>query len=297
MKNIICDKTRYQNLISQLIQMAKGDLTHKIQIKGHNDSFEELEVLINLINEEWYERMLHLALIKPSEFQRYNNHFQIVLDNRFVIRSISDTLCEYFNVEMNVLLGSPFREFLDKKSGDFLMHQLTLRKELGISDMTVKFISEHFRYSYNLLNSGEFYIINLYKFHVDVATLNVKDDNKIEKNRVLQQFRHRKIIEQIKDYIDHCDLREPLKLPWLCKEFGINKNHLSFGFKSLYKCTVYEYFTRLRMERAHLLILNSNISLKEVSLRIGYQNYPNFSDAFLKHYNFRPDSVRNNNKK
>ena len=56
MKEVIVSKKRWNFLIEAFIDLGNGKLDQQVFIQNLDDEFECLEVLFNLVNEEWRER-------------------------------------------------------------------------------------------------------------------------------------------------------------------------------------------------------------------------------------------------
>ena len=79
--------------------------------------------------------------------------------------------------------------------------------------------------------------------------------------------------------------------PTLCdlsRETGINRNKLNQGFRHLYGDTVFNVLRDLRLFRARDLILNSEKSLVDIALSVGYGNQANFTTAFRRKFGKTP---------
>ncbi|GEM_PF-4605122 len=82
-----------------------------------------------------------------------------------------------------------------------------------------------------------------------------------------------------------------LKLNTLAKELFVTYNHLSRLFKTETGTSFNQYLTELRMHKALELISNSDLKLYEISQRVGYLNYENFSRTFKNFYGRSPKQI------
>jgi len=78
----------------------------------------------------------------------------------------------------------------------------------------------------------------------------------------------------------------------LAKEILLNEFKLRTGFKEYYGVTMYDYITRLRMEKAKRLLLDEKMSIYEVSGLSGFKHQANFSKAFKKYFGLLPSGVK-----
>jgi len=78
----------------------------------------------------------------------------------------------------------------------------------------------------------------------------------------------------------------------LAKEILLNEFKLRSGFKEYFGVTMYDYITRLRMEKARRLLLEEKMSIYEVSGLAGFKHQANFSKAFKKYFGLLPSGVK-----
>lgn len=293
MKQILCTQKRWERFIEQLLKMAQGNLTSQIPIKNYNDDFEKLEILVNLINEEWMEGVLNASIFKPKYYQKYIRHFQIILNHKLDITAVSSTFENHFKMNPGILIGSSIKDYLNTKSYNLILKLKNSKKEITYNQKTILFLNEDFLFSLAQMTDKRYIVLNLYQFHTDLSNLLPMDQkDKVEQYRIQKRYLQDEIVDKVRYYLDHADFSKPLRIDFLCKEFGINKNHLTSAFMENFQCGPYEYFTKRKMEEAFLLVSNSELTLTEIGLRSGYHSYPNFSNAFFKHYGIRPRILR-----
>ncbi|RKD17004.1 hypothetical protein BCY91_02290 [Pelobium manganitolerans] len=78
----------------------------------------------------------------------------------------------------------------------------------------------------------------------------------------------------------------------LSREIGLNEFKLRKGFKTYFGSTVYEYITRLRMEKARQLLCDEKLAISEVATMVGFSHQNNFSIAFKKYFGFPHSRVK-----
>ncbi len=85
---------------------------------------------------------------------------------------------------------------------------------------------------------------------------------------------------------------EKLTLDALATVAHYSKQTLISKFKSDYKITPIEYITKLRINKAKDLLINSNYSIARISEMCGYENVYYFSNIFKKHEKLSPLKYR-----
>jgi len=84
----------------------------------------------------------------------------------------------------------------------------------------------------------------------------------------------------------------PPSLAKLGKIFGLNRNKLSTAFREYYGAPVFEYCRELKLQKSMQLLCNSDISITEIAMQMGYEHPPAFSAAFKKRFGCSPAQFR-----
>ena len=88
-------------------------------------------------------------------------------------------------------------------------------------------------------------------------------------------------------------LEEPLPtLRTLSRMFNTNERKLKERFRALYHTSIYRYYNQARMRKARAMILKDDLPLQNIADQCGFKNYPNFSNAFKKHFGYAPIMLR-----
>lgn len=98
-------------------------------------------------------------------------------------------------------------------------------------------------------------------------------------------IRFNKVIE---DNLTNPDLDQQI----LCRELGISRAALYNKIKAITGTGSKEYITRIRIERAKILIENGNLSFTEISEMTGFSAPSYFSTAFKNHTGYTPSGYR-----
>src|SRR5690606_17550289 len=94
-----CTEERWRNVIDHMVDLAKGNLNKRIEIKHVNDPLETIEAVLNWVTDEWRQRVLQMTFTKPSEAQKSINHFQIILDRDMVVQSGDQDFLQKLNIQ------------------------------------------------------------------------------------------------------------------------------------------------------------------------------------------------------
>ena len=85
----------------------------------------------------------------------------------------------------------------------------------------------------------------------------------------------------------------PFSLRELARHYGCSVSHLTRLFHQHCRSTPYRMLTEMRMRRAVALLLQTELSIKEIAAKAGYENPLNFSTEFRKRHNESPRRFRN----
>ncbi|NMO95028.1 AraC family transcriptional regulator [Paenibacillus lemnae] len=97
----------------------------------------------------------------------------------------------------------------------------------------------------------------------------------------------RKMIEFMKQH-----LAEPVGIQEIADSAGISVSLASQLFKQEINDTIYGYFTKLRMDRAEELLVDSDDRISDIAGRVGYVHENSFIRVFRKYKNITPGKYR-----
>lgn len=82
-------------------------------------------------------------------------------------------------------------------------------------------------------------------------------------------------------------------LAHISKYFNISESKLKSDFKASNGMTLFQFFQQEQMKHAEKILLESNLSIKEISYILGYENTSKFSAAFKKRIGVCPSEIKN----
>ena len=76
---------------------------------------------------------------------------------------------------------------------------------------------------------------------------------------------------------------------------GLNKHYFSREFRKVTNCSYITYINQLRCQKAIVLLLNTDLSIRDISIQCGFSDQAYFDKVFSKHYGITPSGYRKEN--
>ena len=95
------------------------------------------------------------------------------------------------------------------------------------------------------------------------------------------------LFENAVNYIED-NLKSEISTRELCDKLGISKNSLYKIFRNNANCTIGEFITKKRIDKAKKLLTNMNFSVQDVAEEVGISNYTYFSKLFKTNVGISP---------
>lgn len=290
------NQERIVALHQMLFEMARGNFSSRIPLRSDDDEIETLVVLVNMVAEEIKESIFHAGYVNPHSTYRFISQTNLVLDSLFYIKSFNPSFLRVLGYAHFELIDQSLETILTEES----LNKLTFVKEAFQNDFTNQtMIPLQFLTKEQLIYAVDCSITKLYNRDEIILSFVVSNpQNLIEsknEEELEKQLNSRKadaqLIQRVYDYIlAHLD--EPLpSLKKLSRHFGTNEFKLKDGFRHFFKTSIYKFYTTERLKRAYLMIQQTTIPLKSISVLNGFTDYPNFSKSFKKQFGISPNEV------
>jgi AraC family transcriptional regulator len=117
------------------------------------------------------------------------------------------------------------------------------------------------------------------------------DSVELKRNEVLPSSAYNTKIKNVCAHIKH-NLKTKLDLDTLSKVSGLSPFYFQRIFKQIMGVTPNTYILKLKLEKAKELLMNTRMSITEISLECGFQNIPYFSHVFKQHLGMPPVEYR-----
>ncbi len=88
------------------------------------------------------------------------------------------------------------------------------------------------------------------------------------------------------------NIEDPLRVPDIARELEVSQRQLERQFKRQIGCTVVQFSLMLRLQNARVLLISTNLSVREVATASGFNTLSHFAYSFGKHFGRRPSEYR-----
>ena len=288
------DLEKINVIYQRLFEIAVGQPTDFTPDTNPNDEYDVLLNTIHGLAHRLQHLTLSLGIVPP--YYPYQNCTQLVfiLDGHYRIQDYNSEVVRLLHYNPEDLMGVAFDGIINERSIDVC--KTLLADEVATnsicSRLELLFITKDrclfpAYCSVNRLNQGTALLITslittLNKVAAK-ASISTEPTTGFEGELEKLQNLHRYILE-------HLD--EPLPtLRELAKLFGSEEHKLKVGFREHYHTSVYHFYHEERLKKAHSLIMDSSITLKEIAFMCGFTTYLNFYKAFKKQYGYAPSDL------
>ena len=285
---------RIKSIYKMLFEMATGNLTFRVEQSDHVDELDELTELLNSIASEMQNVTRNFDFVNPH--YSYQNLVQttFILSPDFIIKNFNTDIAITLGYNQESLCQMEFVKILAPQSIDIWN---TIRKEAAQdenfhSTVQLIFITINKKLVPSFCTISRLLYSN--KIIVSSITTSLQDLVLNIKSSVNRDAKHSDaiVIQNVYDYIlNH--LEEPLPtLKELSVIFKTNEFKLKDGFRHFFKTSIYNFYNEERLKRAHLMIKQTKIPLKEIAFMSGFNTYVSFYKAFKKRFNYSPSKVQ-----
>jgi AraC-like DNA-binding protein len=285
---------KVKNIYQMLFELATGNLTIRLQRDVENNLLDELSVMLNTTAEKMELLISQLGYINPHYTYQSLVQTTIILDKTFKINNFSTEVPSILGYKPEKLLKLGFHEILAKQSLPLWETIIAEAASDKKANTTVKFLfitpTQHLVPSYctfsRQLYNNTIVVSSVTTILKDMVNLN--NENSLIK---IKNENETLTIQKLHDYIlNHLD--EPLPiLKELAGIFSSEEHKLKIGFRKYFNTSVYKFYHLERLKKAHLLIQQTSILLKEIAFMCGFTNYLNFYKAFKKHFGYTPSDL------
>lgn len=93
------------------------------------------------------------------------------------------------------------------------------------------------------------------------------------------------------DYIS-TNFNTPIRFQSIAEEMGVNRSYLTNSFTKCMGCSPQEFLLDVRMENAKSLLKESDLQIRIIANKVGYQDHVGFTKKFKQYYKCTPKEYR-----
>ena len=229
----------------------------------------------SLANDLTYSDKAWLIFKPNALFDHY--HFKDTQGNDFSIYFTMDWLADFLN-KSTAENRKTIQLFLDSKS-DFLL-STNLTEIFKLEERKLKEL-------FAIDKDSEAVLMEKIDFIFSNFILALQQEKITENHFEISNLNRLKILEAEK-IIKGCVYKKFPTIQYLSEAIGISETKLKQHFKTLFGCTMFQYFQSLQMKEATNLLASHQYKIAEIAEKMGYQNSSKFSAAYKKETGMLP---------
>ncbi len=160
----------------------------------------------------------------------------------------------------------------------------------GVVSQLLNFGRTKFAHSMEDLEKDEWYQQLLYAVLEQNSRAYFDTEQLVSKRKSTREELYQRLCF-VKDYLD-CNYSRNLRLSDLSAVGLLSENHLLRNFKQLFGLTPFQYISKKRIQEAKRQVLETNKSIKDIALDVGYSSFGNFSSYFKSIVGLAPVDLR-----
>ncbi|MDP2160980.1 MAG: AraC family transcriptional regulator [Flavobacterium sp.] len=277
-----------------LFDLATGRKTVVLDMGTLDDEYDAIILSLSEHGDRIRALALDQGMVPPYSSFEHLNQFVFVLDSNYRIVDFNYTVVERLKYESEVIQSLLFESLLDDSSKlvwNDLLAQVKSETSFFVTTELLFLTVDGFKLP--LFCSVSSSLVKQFVFVLSAEVI-LKDTpflNQIPSVAIEKARAEADVIEKVHTYIlEHLNAPLP-SLKSLASLFGSEEHKIRHGFREHYQTSVYQFYQDERLKKAYLLILQTDLPLKEVAFQCGFVGYLNFYKAFRKKYGFSPSEV------
>ncbi|PKP16252.1 MAG: hypothetical protein CVU07_07535 [Bacteroidetes bacterium HGW-Bacteroidetes-23] len=288
-------KEKLRIIYQLLFDLATGRRTVDLDLTTVDDEYDAILLSISEHGERIRDLVLEQGMVPPYSSFEHLNQFVFVLDATYRIIDFNCRVVERLKYPTEVIQSLFFENLLDDSSKlvwNTLLEEINAENHFFVSTELLFLTADGFKLplfctvTSSIVNQL-FFVVSVEVFLKDVPFLKAIPSAVTEKVKAEVA-----VIENVHTYIlEHLDAPLP-SLRSLALQFGSEEHKIRNGFREYYHTSIYQFYQDERLKKAYLLILQTDLPLKEIAFQCGFGMYLNFYKAFRKKYGFSPRELK-----
>ena len=282
-------QNRVRDIFEMLSEMAEGNLLYRLPADPGGDDIDKISTALNSIAGQFQLALKKSGSAILSRKPQITTQLLMILDIDLRLINFNREVIEALSYDAEYLLNKKFDSLLSPDARElFESHDITIKSD--------KYY--HNSHMLNLLTfDGKIYPVyfTISRLLFDHLIVISSTKSKVEHGSVIKDKGSKgegAVIQELHDYI-MANLERPLPtLKELSRLFKTNDFRLKDSFRHFFNTSIYQFYNDERLKRAHLIIQQSDHTLKAVAIMSGFNNYITFSKAFKKRFGYAPSVVK-----
>lgn len=199
--------------------------------------------------------------------------------------------------------------------GSFLQNVVSKLGELADPDPFAESCSDARAFAQQLLDSGEEDVIGKVFAHYPVSCINIDDLDAKKLDSLIVKFREKRdlqvllqiidqlrlvpkkkqelspVVDRIKDFLES-NLQEDISVSAIAEQMNMSLYYLSHLFKAVTGTTVVEYRNELRLTKAKLMLIRTDMPVHQIAQQTGFGSASYFTEVFTRSEKVPPTEYR-----
>ncbi len=225
----------------------------------------------------------------------------VIADDEDLSIDLIKYLIKRFNLPINIVAqassGDETLEMINKLKPDIVFLDIKMPVLSGLE------VIEKIKMSKN--NPIDFIVITAYSYFEyaqkslrlgakDILLKPIEPEQFLETmERVLgYRYSNNQIFNEILEYINH-NYQDAIELKECAEKYHTSPSYIARMFKKYYGVSFITYVNNLRIDKAVVLLKNTDMPIKEISYKVGYNNLNYFYKVFKKNIGITPNIFKN----
>lgn len=278
-----------------LFDLATGKRTVALDLRKIDDDYDAILLTILEQGERIRALVLEQGMVPPYASFQHLNQFVFVLDATYHIIDFNCTVVDRLKYRSEAIQSLLFETLLDDSSRlvwNALLEQVRSEAHFFVTTELLFLTFDGYKLPlFCSVSSSQLdqllFVVSVEVFLKDTPFLKSIPSISTEKAKA-----EAAVIANIHAFIlEHLDAPLP-SLKSLALQFGSEEHKIRSGFREHYHTSVYQFYQDERLKKAYILILQTDLPLKEIAYQCGFGMYLNFYKAFRKKYGFSPRELK-----
>ena len=280
-----------QRLYQLLLQIITGAVSIKVHENDNDPDYNEehLTRLLKKVEEEMRTAIASAGYVVIQRSFSWANQAVLILDHTCCIISFNRFATNLFDYAEGELCNKHLKTLLAESSVEQWaeISELALADESYFAAFPITFMTKQGKHLPSFCTVTR--LRN--RTEILISTVQTVYDDHFYKVAALPSTSDAEIIQRLYNYIVQ-NLEEPLpSVKELAKMLGTNEFKLKDGFRHFFNTSIYQLYHEERLKKAHMLVQQTSLALKEIAFMSGFNDYTNFAKAFKKRFGYAPSQV------